>query len=121
MRICHNLEADLTANVQMNWRAWLDQRSHSYLEDVENIRIVDEIEYDVAFTRSLGVKSYTLVVAIELCSDDVRVRKLDSNLDAFDTVGKQMSMFILEFDRHFQRRAERKAKCFIEVMLVSRR
>jgi hypothetical protein len=34
----------------MNWRAWLDQCGHSHLEDVKNIRIVDEIEYDVAFT-----------------------------------------------------------------------
>lgn len=62
-----------------------------------------------------------MVVAIKLCCDHAWVRELDSDLDSFDTVGKQMSMLVLELDWHFQGGPKWKTQCFIEVMLVSRR
>lgn len=105
----------------MNRGAWLDECGHSDLEHVENVWIIDEIEYNVAFSWALGVKSQTLVVAIELCCDHAWVRKLDSHLDAFDAIGKEMSMLVLEFNWHFQSGSKRKAQCFIEVMFVCRR
>lgn len=57
MGISDNLETDLTANMQMNWGAWLNQCRHSHFKHVEDVWVVDEIEYDVAFSRSLGVQS----------------------------------------------------------------
>lgn len=49
------------------------------------------------------------------------MRKLDSHLNAFDAVSKQMSMLVLEFNWHFQCGTKREAQCFIEVMLVGGR
>lgn len=49
------------------------------------------------------------------------MRKLDSHLNAFNAVSKQMSMLILEFNWHFQCGPKWEAQCFIEVMLMGRR
>ena len=46
------------------------------------------------------------------------MRKLDSHLNAFDAVSKEVRMLILEFNWHFQCGPKREAQCFVEVMLV---
>lgn len=101
--VVDELELHLAADVEQRLRAWLDHGRNPHPEYVVDGRILQEVDDHVAFARVHGPQVDRLVQAVELGVDDPGVGELEPDLDAQDVPSEEVTVLVLELDRHANR------------------
>ena len=114
--VVHNLKFNSSPNMNIDWWEWLDNALNSYSEYIEHIRMLRQVNLDIALSSAFCFHIKSLVVLIKLDRDNPRVGEFDSYLYSFDVICKLMAMLILEFNWDVHWRAKREIQCLIHIL-----
>lgn len=120
LTLIHDAELDCGTNVHLHWGCGFNHARHSHLEDIVDMRVLDQIQENVALSTALSLQSHRGVVVVKLGRNDARVGQLEGHLDAFDVVSELVALRILELQGDCHLRTEREVQGLIHVLAGER-